>query len=129
MAPVLWKFNSAHAHPMQSKVDHFVNLCFSQELLYEHQNSGALRSCLTVDNVKRLLGLFHNYQGHFPWLHIPSFDLFNTYDGRLVILACSSAIYSNRVSRTEVRCAVLFYVQKLGLKKHHESSFIILQKL
>lgn len=98
-------------------------------MLHEHQNSDALRSCLTVDNVKHFLELYHNYQGHFPWLHIPTFDLFNTYDGLLLILACSGAVYSDRISQTEVRSLVL--CTKAGIERtsrllrYHSSGDVI----
>lgn len=77
------------------------------ESLHEHPNNDALRSCLSVDNVKHFLELYQNHQGHFLWLHIPTFDLFNTYDGLLLILMCSGAVYCDRISQTEVRSLVL----------------------
>jgi len=115
LGPPLWHFNSSHEHPLQSKVDRLVDFCFPQESLHEHPNSDALRSCLTVDNIKHFLELYQNYQGHFPWLHTPSFDLLNAYDGLLLILICSGAVYSDRISQTEVRSLVLY--TKAGIER------------
>jgi len=71
--------------------------------------------CLTVDNVKHFIELFQNYQGHFPWLHIPTFDLFNSYDGLLLTIVCSGAVYSDKISQPQVRSLVLF--TKAGIER------------
>ena len=115
LGPPLWHFNSAHDNPLQLKVKRLVDFCFPQESLHEHPNNVALRACLTVDNVKHFLELYQNYQGHFPWLHMPTLDLFNIYDGLLLILACSGAVYSDRVSQAEVRRLVLY--TKAGIER------------
>lgn len=76
------------------------------ESLQEQQNKHDLLRCLS-ENAKHFLELYQNYQGHFPWLHVPTFDIFNAYDGLVLIIICSGAVYSDRISQTQVRNLVL----------------------
>ena len=92
--------------PLQFKVNRLVNFCFPggiQESLQDQQNNLQTRALLTVDNVKHFLELFTNFQGHFPCLHMPTFDLIESYDGLILAIICIGAVYSHRVLEGQVR--------------------------
>lgn len=84
--------------------------------LQEPQNNDAIRSMLTdIELFPHFLELYQNYQGHFPWLHLPTFDIFDAYDGLLLMIICSGAVYSDRVSQADVR--ELLLVSKAGIRR------------
>jgi hypothetical protein len=73
------------------------------ESLQEQQNNLHIQSCLTVEAIQHFLDLFPNFQGHFPWLHLPTFNFWAAYDGLILVIICSGAVYSDRVSPGQVR--------------------------
>jgi len=90
----------------QLKVDQLIDFCFPggiQDSLREQQNNLQTRSCLSVDNVKHLLDLFTNFQGHFPFLHMPTINLIGSYDDLILAIVCIGAVYSDRVTQKQVR--------------------------
>ncbi len=105
--PSLWSnLSISQEDPIQLKADCLVDFCFPagiQESLQEQQNNFSIRSCLSVDSIKHFLNLYSNFQGHFPWLHLPTFNIFNAYDGLFLTVICSGAVYSDRVTQTQVR--------------------------
>jgi Fungal specific transcription factor domain len=112
--PPLWSILSASLEdPIQLIADRLVDFCFPagiQESLQEQQNNASIRRCLTVDSIKHFIHLYSNFQVHFPWLHLPTFNIFDTYDGLFLAVICSGAVYSDRVSPDQVR-ALLRRVQ------------------
>jgi len=115
LGPPQWHFNPTHENSLHSKVERLIDFCFPQASLQEQQNNDHLRSCLTVDNVKHSIELFQHYHGHFPWLHLPTFDLFNSYDGLLLTIICSGAVYSDKISQSQVRGLVS--LAKAGIQR------------
>jgi Fungal specific transcription factor domain len=106
LGPLLWNLDATREDPLQLKGDHLVDFCFPggiQDSLQEHQNNAKLRACLTADNIKHFLELFSNFQGHFPFLHMASFSFTEAYDGLIMVIICIGAVYSDRVSQTQVR--------------------------
>lgn len=107
LGPPAWHFTSAHEPYLRSKMERLVDFCFPpgiQVSLQEPQNNNAIRSLLTnIELFPHFLELYQNYQGHFPWLHLPTFDIFDAYDGLLLMIICSGAVYSDRVSQEAVR--------------------------
>lgn len=84
--------------------------------LQEPRNNDAIRSMLTnIELFPHFLELYQNYQGHFPWLHLPTFDIFDAYDGLLLMIICSGAVYSDRVSQADVR--ELLLLSKAGIHR------------
>ncbi|RVX68644.1 hypothetical protein B0A52_07071 [Exophiala mesophila] len=109
LGPPPWKLHSSLHDVLQSKVNALLTFVFPggiQESLQEQQNKSLVRSCLTVDAVEHFLHLFSHFQGGFPWLHLPTFDLFNASDGLVLAIICSGAVYSDRVSQTLVRTLI-----------------------
>lgn len=85
------------------------------ESLQEQQNNLDIQSCLTVEAIQHFLNLFPNFQGHFPWLHLPTFNLLTAYDGLVLVIICSGAVYSDRVSQSQVRA--LMQRVKYGIER------------
>jgi len=106
LGPLLWNLDATQEDPLQLKGDRLVDFCFPggiQDSLQEQQNNANLRACLTADNIKHFLELFSNFQGHFPFLHMASFDFTKAYDGLIMGIICIGAVYSDRVSQVQVR--------------------------
>ena len=106
LVPPIWNLDMSEDGPLQFKVNQLVNFCFPggiQESLQDQQNNLQTRALLTVDNVKHFLELFTNFQGHFPCLHMPTFDLIESYDGLILAIICIGAVYSHRVLEGQVR--------------------------
>jgi len=85
------------------------------ESLQDPQNDALVRSCLTVEAIQHFLDLFPNFQGHFPWLHLPTFNFVTAYDGLILVIACSGAVYSDRISQYHVRA--LMQLVKAGIER------------
>ncbi|KAK5237739.1 hypothetical protein LTR99_000360 [Exophiala xenobiotica] len=106
LGPPLWNLHASRQDLLQAKVNALLTFVFPggiQESLQEHQNNLSIQSCLTVDNIQHYLDLFPHFQGHFPWLHVPTFDFLNSYDGLVLVIICSGAVYSDRTSQNQVR--------------------------
>jgi hypothetical protein len=106
LGPLFWNLNMSEGDPLQFKVDRLVDFCFPggiQESLQDQQNNLQTRAFLTVDNVKHYLELFTNFQGHFPYLHMPTFNFIESYDGLILAIIGIGAVYSDRVSQDQVR--------------------------
>jgi Fungal specific transcription factor domain len=106
LGPPLWNLDLSEDDPLQFKVDRLVDFCFPggiQESLQDRQNNLHTRAFLTVDNMKHFLELFTNFQGHFPYLHMPTFNFIESYDGLILAIIGIGAVYSNRVSQDQVR--------------------------
>lgn len=105
--PLQWNLNSSQEDPLQLKAERIVDFCFPggiQELLQDHQNNNeSIRACLTPDAIKHFLDLYSNFQGHFSWVHMPTFNILEVYDGLFLTMICSGAVYSDRVTQTQVR--------------------------
>lgn len=119
LGPPKWHFTVAHESHLRFKLERLVDFCFPsgiQESLQELPNNDAIRLMLTnTELFRHFLELHQNYQGHFPWLHLPTFDIFTAYDGLLLTMICSGAVYSDRVSQTDVRELVL--LSKTGIQR------------
>jgi hypothetical protein len=102
----IWNFNISQIDSLQSKADRIIDFCFPsgiQELSRHQDNNTDLKECLSADNVKHFLQLWPNYHAHWPLLHIPTFDFCNAYDGLALAICCIGAVYSDRVSPSQVR--------------------------
>ncbi|EXJ58110.1 hypothetical protein A1O7_05534 [Cladophialophora yegresii CBS 114405] len=106
LGPPLWNLHTSQQDLVKSKVNSLLTFLFPggiQESLRDPQNDYLVRSCLTVEAMQHFLDLFPNFQGHFPWLHLPTFNLVTAYDGLTLVIICSGAVYSDRVSQHQVR--------------------------
>lgn len=106
----LWNLNSVSDDSFQIKANRLIDFCLPggiQVSLQEQQNNLSIRSCLTVDAINHFLDLFSTYQGRFPWLHLPTFNFTEAYDGLILVIICSGAVYSDRISQNLVRLLLL----------------------
>jgi Fungal specific transcription factor domain len=106
LGPLLWNLGSKEEDFLQSKSERLVDFCFPggiQDSLHEQQSNANLRACLTADNIKHFLEQFSNFQGHFPVLHMASFNFHEAYDGLIMGIMCIGAVYSDRLSQRQVR--------------------------
>jgi hypothetical protein len=85
------------------------------ESLQEQQNKLDVQSCLTIDAVQHFLDLSPNFLGHFPWLHVPTFDFTTAYDGLVLVIICSGAVYTDQVSQDQVR--TLMQLVRSGIER------------
>ena len=106
LGPLLWNLDATQRDPLQLKGDRLVDFCFPggiQDSLQEQQHNADLLACLTADNIKHFLEQFSNFQRHFPFLHMASFNFAEAYDGLILSIICVGAAYSDRVSQEQVR--------------------------
>ena len=118
LGPPLWHL--AEEDPLQLKADRLVDFCLpaglqGRESIPERQNNAIVRACLSADYIKHFLELFSNFQGHFPQLHLSTFQFLEAYDGVILAIICIGAVYSDRVSRLQVRD--LMQKTKFGLER------------
>ncbi len=118
LGPPIWNLDISQDDPLQTKVGRLIDFCFPggiQDSLQDQQNKLQAQSCLTVDNIKHFLDLFTNFQGHFPYLHIPTSNIIDSYDGLLIAIICVGAVYSDRLSQNFIRD--LMQRTKLGIER------------
>lgn len=121
LGPPLWNLHASQQDLFQAKVNSLLTFVFPggiQESLQEQQNNLNIQSCLTVEAIQHFLELFPNYQGHFPWLHLPTFNFLTAYDGLVLVMICCGAVYSDRVSQSQVRA--LMQLVKRGIERNSQ---------
>lgn len=107
--------------PLQAKCDQLIAVCFPESLDQSSPGSGSpnlqikqepgndadLKSWLTPDHVKNFVHLFFlNFQGHFPMIHLPTFNITLIYDGLLLAIICIGAVYAEGISVDQVRTLI-----------------------
>ncbi|KAI9756790.1 MAG: hypothetical protein M4579_003707 [Chaenotheca gracillima] len=98
-----WNLELSQIDPLHNKSLRLVSFCFPQDVVEDHHISDNLRNCLTAENVKHHIELFTNFQGHWPIIHVPSFNFTEAYDGLVMAMVCIGAVYSDRLDVDEVR--------------------------
>ncbi|RMD40134.1 hypothetical protein DV735_g4990, partial [Chaetothyriales sp. CBS 134920] len=93
--------------PLQVLADRLVDFCFPQESPRERRNNHVIRSCLNADTIQHFLVLFSHFQGHFPYIHLPTLKLDQIYPGLLLLIICHGAVYSDLVPQAHVRALTL----------------------
>ncbi|KAI9821245.1 MAG: hypothetical protein M1827_003980 [Pycnora praestabilis] len=91
--------------PLQNKADRLLSFCCPHDIdpVNDRYVSDQLRTCLTVDNMKHFVELFTNFQGHWPVVHMPTFNLMDASDGLVLAIVSIGAVYSDRVDVAQVR--------------------------
>ena len=101
-----WNLDLQNTDPLQNKTDRVISFCFPQGRDFspaEQAETRSLKQCLTAENVKHFAELFLNFQGHWPILHMPTFNFLEAYDGLIVAMVCIGAVYSDRMSVQQVQ--------------------------
>jgi len=97
-----WISPALHSDPLQQITNRISNFCCPPGAKLTIQ-ANETRKYLTVDNIRHFLEKFTNFQGHFPIIHVPTFRVTETYDGLLLAMICIGAVYSDRVTPSQVR--------------------------
>lgn len=99
----MWNLGSVSTSDVfQQLSTQLYNFCFPA-------NSGVsslaqeMQKNLSADNIKHFLELFANFQGHFPVIHTPTFRITEAWEGLLLGMICIGAVYSERLSSSQVR--------------------------
>lgn len=62
-----------------------------------------MRRCLTVENIKHFIEEFTSFQGHWPIIHMPTFELLHANNGLILTIICIGAVYSDKRDVYQVR--------------------------
>jgi hypothetical protein len=95
-----WNFQN---DPLEEISSRLLYLCFSNNQIVISKRSNDLRMYLSANNIKHFLENYTNFQGHFPVIHMPTFRIGEAFDGLLLGMICIGAVYSDRMTSTEVR--------------------------
>lgn len=101
-----WNFGVSQDDPLKNKADRLIAFCLHESPDQGGGDSAAsqtIRQTLTADNVKHFVELFTNFQGHWPLIHMPTFNVLEAYDGLVMAIICIGAVYSDRISVPQVR--------------------------
>ena len=98
-------FGTSLSDPLKNKADRLIAFCLPEELRQrgDDNSSQDIKHTLTADNVKHFVELFTNFQGHWPLIHMPTFNFLEAYDGLVMAIICIGAVYSDRISVPQVR--------------------------
>jgi Fungal specific transcription factor domain len=83
--------------PFEHKAGALVSFCFPGATAQPTTDELKLKAVLTPDNVRHFFKLFGNFQGHWPMIHMPTFNPIEAYDGLLLTMTTIGAIYSDRL--------------------------------
>ncbi|TVY49455.1 Respiration factor [Lachnellula occidentalis] len=87
--------------PLQSVSSRLIIFCFPNNQIIGRSND--IRKYLSAEYIKHFLELFSNFQGHLPIIHMPTFATSEAYDGLLLGMICVGAVYSDRITPSQVR--------------------------
>jgi hypothetical protein len=99
-----WNTSFSQIEIFQKISNQLINFCWPPNSQSAAQpNSASMRTYLSPSNVKHFLEQFANFQGHFPLLHMSTFNIQETWPGLLLAMSCVGAVYSDRISSEQVR--------------------------
>lgn len=98
-----WNMDLVHNDPLQSKADALLTYVFSNRTSSSDDACDEMRRCLTVDNIKHFIEQFTSFQGHWPIIHMPTFDLMHANNGLVLTIICVGAVYSDKRDVYQVR--------------------------
>lgn len=101
-----WSSGTPNIDPIQNKVDRLWAFCFPNDLDPSAPDAAVvqdLKRYFTADNVKHFIECFTNWQGHWPMIHTPTFNITEAYDGLVLGMVCIGAVYSDRMDINTVR--------------------------
>ena len=101
-----WNFGTTQHDPLKNKADQLTAFCLHEtpdQAAHESSATHNIKQTLTADNVKHFVELFKNFQGHWPLIHMPTFNFLEAYDGLVMAIICIGAVYSDRISVPQVR--------------------------
>ena len=105
----IWNYDDSQIDAYISKSSQLIAFCSPGSLdmggisSTEHDD---LQHWLAPDNIRQFLDLYSNFQGHWPIIHVPTFNPFEVYEGLLLAMICIGAVYSDRMNLPQVRALV-----------------------
>ena len=109
----IWNYDDSQIDAYISKSSQLIAFCLPDSIdmgkitSAEHED---LQRWLAPDNIRHFLDQYSNFQGHWPIIHVPTFNPFQVYEGLLLVMICIGAVYSDRMSLPQVR-ALMAYVR------------------
>jgi hypothetical protein len=94
-------WNNLQNDPLQEVSSRLLYFCFPNNQIIGRSND--IRKYLSADHIKHFLENFSNFQGHFPIIHMPTFSISKAYEGLLLAMICIGAVYSERMTPSQVR--------------------------
>ncbi|KAJ5051982.1 uncharacterized protein L3040_001743 [Drepanopeziza brunnea f. sp. 'multigermtubi'] len=107
--------------PLEELSNRLIFFCFPQNQIIGRSNN--IRNYLTAANIKHLLERFTSFQGHFPIIHMPTFQIAEAFDGLLLAIICIGAVYSDRIPATQVR--EMMELAKLAIERNSQVFSIV----
>jgi hypothetical protein len=104
-----WNLQHTQIESFQMKAQQLLQFCMTHgrgNTAYSESESELLRYCLTSEFIQHLLEQYAHFQGHWPIIHMPTFDPIKAYDGLLLAMICIGAVYSNRMDAGHVRSLI-----------------------
>jgi hypothetical protein len=117
-----WNFQNDPLEQISSRLVYF---CFPPSSPISPRGNET-KKYLSADNMKHFLEHFSSFQGHFPIIHMPSFRIAEAYEGLLLALICIGAVYSDRITPSQVR--ELMEVAKAAIEVNSEVYSIAVQE-
>ncbi|RDW92100.1 hypothetical protein BP5796_01494 [Coleophoma crateriformis] len=116
----------ASGDPLQQLSNQILNFAFPPNNQIS-ANSNEIRKNLSAENIKHYLECFTNFQGHFPLIHMPTFKIVEAYEGLLLAMICIGAIYSSRITPSQVRD--LMELSKVCIERNSDIHAMISREL
>ncbi|KAL1302184.1 hypothetical protein AAFC00_002615 [Neodothiora populina] len=98
-----WNMDLLQSDPLQSKANALLTYVFSNRTSSSDDASDEMKRCLTVDNIKHFIEQFTSFQGHWPLIHMPTFDIFKANESLVLAIICIGAVYSEKRDVYQVR--------------------------
>lgn len=98
-----WNMDLVQSDPLQSKADALLTYVFSHRTSPSDDACDQMRRCLTVGNIKHFIEQFRSFQGHWPLIHMPTFDLIQANNALVLAIVCIGAVYSEKRDVYQVR--------------------------
>jgi hypothetical protein len=117
-----WNFQD---DPLEQISNRLVYFCFPPNSPMSSRSS-EMRKFLSADNIKEFLEQFCSFQSHFPVIHMPTFRISEAYNGLLLGMICIGAVYSERMTPSQVR--EMMELAKVAIGRNSEVYAIILQE-
>ncbi|MCJ1378331.1 hypothetical protein MMC17_001428 [Xylographa soralifera] len=101
-----WDLQPSRMDTFQSKAERLVAFCRADQpdgSAHNHSENQLLKYCLTSGNIEHFLMQYSHFQGHWPVIHMPTFNPIDAYDGLVLSMICIGAVYSDRLHLNQVR--------------------------
>jgi hypothetical protein len=98
-----WNMDLVQSDPLQAKADALLTYVLSNRSSSSDDACDEMRRCLTVANIKHFIEKFTSFQGHWPIIHMPTFEILNANHGLVLTIICIGAVYSEKRDLYQVR--------------------------